>query len=336
MNSEPRTVRWGLIGAGDIARKRVAAALRDARGSTLTAVSRARADLAEAFAKTAGAERWHARWEDLVRDPGIDAVYVATPVHVHAAQAIAAAEAGKHVLCEKPMAMDVAECDRMIAACRANHVRLGVAYYRHFYPAVVRLRAMLEAGEIGDPVLAQIDAFERFNPQPDEERHWYVKRSLSGGGPMFDFGCHRLEILLSLFGPVRHTVGLTANVIFDREVEDTAIAALTFESGPCATVTVTHAAIEPRDTLRVFGTSGSIHIAVLNAGQLVVSRDGHERHESHPPAANLHQPLVEDFVEAVRTDRAPAVHGEIGRAVAELEAQIYQPQAVPDRAQEIR
>ncbi len=326
-------VRWGLIGAGDIARKRVAAALRDAPRSSLAAVCRARADLVEAFAKTARAERWHARWDDLVRDPGIDAVYVATPVHVHAAQAIAAAEAGKHVLCEKPMAMDVAECDRMIAACRANHVRLGVAYYRHFYPAVVRLRAILAAGEIGDPVLAQIDAFERFNPQPDEERHWFVKRAVSGGGPMFDFGCHRLEILLSLFGPVRQTVGLTANVIFDREVEDTAVATLRFASGPCATVTVTHAAIEPRDTLRIFGTSGSIHVPVLNAGQLVVSRDGQERQESHPPAPNLHQPLVEDFVDALDSDRAPAVDGTVGRAVAEIEARIYRGTEAAERTE---
>ena len=322
-------VRWGLIGAGDVVRKRVAAALRDAPGSALAAVSRARADLAESSAKAFGAERWHARWEDLVRDPGIDAVYVATPVHLHAAQTIAAAEAGKHVLCEKPMAMDVAECDRMIAACRAHQVTLGVAYYRHFYPVVARVRALLAAGEVGQPVLAQIDAFERFNPQPHEERHWFVKRSEAGGGPMFDFGCHRLELLLSLFGPVRQTVGLTANVIFEREVEDTAVAALTFASGPCATVTVTHAAIEPRDTLRIFGTAGSIHIAVLNAGELVVDRNGQEQRESHPPASNLHQPLVEDFVDAVQTGRAPSVDGEVGRAVAEIEARIYQTPATP-------
>jgi predicted dehydrogenase len=323
VNDEPRTIRWGLIGAGDIARKRVAAALRDAPGSTLTAVSRARADLVESSAKTFGAERWHTRWEDLVRDPGIDAVYLATPVHLHAAQAVAAAEAGKHVLCEKPMAMDVAECDRMIAAAEAHQVRLGVAYYRHFYPVVARVRAILAAGAIGAPVLAQIDAFERFNPQPHDERYWFVKRSESGGGPMFDFGCHRLELLLSLFGPVRETVGLTANVIFDREVEDTAVAALRFVSGPCATVTVTHAAIEPRDTLRIFGTSGSIHIAVLNAGHVVITEGGQERQEAHPPAPNLHQPLVEDFVNALRSGRAPQVDGAAGRAVGEIEAQIY-------------
>ena len=131
-------MRWGLIGAGDIVRKRVGEALRDGRGSELVAVSRAKTDLVEPFAREVGARRWHADWRDLITDPEVDAVYVATPVHLHAQQTIAAAEAGKHVLCEKPMAMNAAECDRMIAACRDRGVRLGIAYYRRFYPAVAR------------------------------------------------------------------------------------------------------------------------------------------------------------------------------------------------------
>jgi len=318
-----RVIRWGLIGAGDIARKRVAAALRDSANSALTAVSRARPELAESFATSVGAARWHTRWEDLVADPGIDAVYVATPVHVHALHAIGAAEAGKHVLCEKPMAMNVAECDRMIAACRANGVRLGVAYYRHFYPVVHRIQQLLASGAIGDPVFIQMDAFERFNPQPGEPRYWFIQRAVSGGGPMFDFGCHRLELLLMLCGPVRQVKGLTANVIFKREVEDTAVAVMQFERGVCATLAVTHAASEPRDTFRIFGTNGSIHVPVLNAGELTVVSNGVERTESHAAPANLHQPLVQDFVEALLEGRAPGVTGEVGRAVAEIEAAVY-------------
>jgi len=321
--SEGTLVRWGLIGAGDVARKRVAPALRDATASELVAVSRARPELAESFAKAFGARRWYPRWQELVADPEIDAVYVATPVHLHAAQTIAAAEAGKHVLCEKPMAMDVAECDCMIAASRAHGVRLGVAYYRHFYPAVRRIKELLAHGEIGEPVLAQVDAFERFNPPPDHERYWFVKRAEAGGGPMFDFGCHRLEVLISLFGPVRQVTGLTANVIFDREVEDTAVALLQFERGACATVTVTHAAIEPRDTLRIFGTDGSIHVAALNAGGICVTSHGQECQESYPPAPNIHQPLVQDFVDAVLHGRDPSVNGDLGREVAEIEERIY-------------
>lgn len=315
--------RWGLIGAGDIARKRVAPALRDSSGSELVAVSRGRPELAESFARTFGARRWYPRWQELLADRDIEGVYVATPVYLHAEQTIAAAEAGKHVLCEKPMAMHVAECDRMIAACRASNVKLGVAYYRHFYPVVARVKSIMASGEIGEAVLAQISAFEWFNPQPDHPRYWLTRKAHAGGGPMFDFGCHRLEVLLNLFGRVRLTTGLIANVVFEREVEDTAAALLQFERGACATLAVTHAAIEPRDTLEVFGTRGSIHIAELNRGDVRVRMADGERLESHPPAANLHQPLIEDFVKAVLAGREPGVPGDVGRTVAELEDKIY-------------
>src|SRR6476646_8368156 len=103
-------VRWGLIGCGDISRKRVAPALSDSPLCELIAVSRAKAQLAESFAGEFGAQRWYSDWRQLLLDHEIEAVYVATPVHLHAEQTIAAAEAGKHVLCEKPMALGVAEC----------------------------------------------------------------------------------------------------------------------------------------------------------------------------------------------------------------------------------
>ncbi|MFN0087171.1 MAG: Gfo/Idh/MocA family protein [Blastocatellia bacterium] len=317
-------VRWGLIGCGDIARKRVAPALRDAQGSELAAVNRARAGLAEAFAREFGARRWYAGWRELLADDEIDAVYIATPVSLHAEQAIAAAEAGKHVLCEKPMAMDVAECDRMIAACRANGVALSIAYYRHFYPVIRRVREILAAGEIGRPILAQINAFERFNPQPGQDRYWFVKRAQAGGGPMMDFGCHRIEVLMHLLGKVvRTTADLDAILFDDREVEDTAIAVLQFHDRTRAVLTVTHAARESRDTLDLFGSEGSIHIPVLNRGEIVITGPSGERSEIHPPHSNLHQPLIEDFIDALRINRPPAVDGEAGREVARIEEAIY-------------
>jgi predicted dehydrogenase len=316
-------VRWGLIGAGDIVRKRVGEALKDGRGCELVAVSRARADLVETFAREVGARRWHADWRDLVRDPAIDAVYVATPVHLHAEQTVAAAEAGKHVLCEKPMAMDAAECDRMIAACRGANLRLGIAYYRHFYPAVIRARALIASGAIGEPVFAQMLASEPFDPRPGGPRGWLVERARSGGGPMADFGCHRLEVLLHLLGPVVQVRGAAATVALDREVEDTAAALLRFERGACALVAVTNAAAARLDTLDIYGTRGSIRAGSLNAGDLIVHTGGEERLESHPPASNVHVPLVEEFVDAVRSGRDPAVDGTAGRAVAAIQDDVY-------------
>lgn len=316
-------LRWGLIGCGDISRKRVAPALRDLETCELVAVNRLRAKLAEAFAREFGAKRWYPNWRELIADEEVDAVYISTPVYLHAEQTIAAAEAGKHVLCEKPMAMNVAECDRMIAACQANSVKLGIAYYRHFYPVVQRAKELIAAGEIGKPVLAQINAFERFNPQPGEDRHWLLEKAQAGGGPMMDFGCHRIEVLMNLFGVINRTTSLAGRALFEREVEDTCVASFEFEGATQAVLSVTHAAFESQDTLEVFGSGGSLHIPVLNRGELRIKTASGERTENHPPHANVHWPLIEDFACSVIEDREPGVGGALGREVARIEELIY-------------
>lgn len=324
-------LRWGLIGCGDISSKRVAPALRDLSNCELVAVSRSNFDLAESFAKQFCARRWFKDWRDLVTDPEVDAVYIATPVHLHAEQTIAAANAGKHVLCEKPMAMNVRECDAMIAACANNNVQLGVAYYRHFYPAIEFIKAVLASGEIGTPVLAQINAFERFDPEPSNPRRWLVDAELAGGGPMFDFGCHRIEVLLDLFGEPTNIKGLTANIVFDRNVEDTASALIQFINGPGAVLCVTHGTSEPQDTLHIFGSSGSIHVEQLNQGNIVIRSNKGVRTESYPPHPNLHLPLIDEFTEAVLGGREPTVNGSIGRKVAQVLQEIYHSAALTER-----
>jgi len=317
------TLRWGLIGAGDIARKRVAPALRDLPTCDLESVSRSRSDLAESFANEFGARKSFADWREQIADNEIEAVYIATPVYLHAQQTIAAAEAGKHVLCEKPMGLSTKECDGMIAAALANNVKLGLAYYRRFYPAVIRVKEIIDSGEIGKVSVAQINAFEFFDPPDDDPRRWLLDKTKSGGGPMMDFGCHRVEVLINLFGPIGRVEGMTSNSAFSREVEDTATALLHFEKGCSATVTVSHASIEPRDTLEIYGTKGSIHIPVLNKGEMTILADGMTRSERHPSAINLHEPLIEDFTEAVLNHREPTISGHIGREVNLVIEQIY-------------
>jgi predicted dehydrogenase len=317
-----KKLRWGLIGCGDISRKRVAPALRDIPECELTAVSRARVDLAESFAREFGAKRWYDDWRELIADDEIDAVYIATPVYLHAEQTVAAAEAGKHVLCEKPMAMTPGECDRMIAVCDFEDVTLGVAYYRRFYPAIRRIKEIIASGQIGKPIIAQINAFERFNPSPGEDRYWLLEKSKSGGGPMMDFGCHRIEILINLFGPIERTTAVIGRALFDREVEDTCIAGFEFENGTQASLAVTHAAFESRDTLDIYCAEGSIHTPSLNRGEIRIVTAAGERIESHPPHANLHHPLIEDFTRAALDGREPEVGGDVGRSVALIEEKI--------------
>ena len=316
-------VRWGLIGCGDIARRRVAPALSDSPYSELIAVSRANSNLLSEFADRFEVQHRFARWQELVQSNQINALYIATPVNLHAEQAIAAADAGKHVLCEKPMALNVADCDRMIAAAKANNVKLGIAYYRQFYPVVARIKNLIDSGEIGKPIFVAVNAFEWFNPPPSNSRAWLLKPEISGGGPMFDFGCHRIQILLHLFGPIQTVKAITSKALFDREVEDTAVATFAFSGGTLATLTVSHAVIESGDTFVIWGSEGSINIDVLNQGTITVRTRTDERTESLPPAPNIHQPLIDDFARAIIDDRQPLVTGAMGREVAQIEEAIY-------------
>jgi len=323
MSGSGEILRWGLIGCGDIARKRVAPALRDGERCALVAVSRARKELAEGFAREFGARRWYGEGSELLRDPEVDAVYVATPVDLHARYSIAAAEAGRHVLCEKPMALSVRDCRAMIDACRANKVRLGVAYYRRFYPLLRRVKEILTAGEIGRVGLAVIQAFEWHSIPEGSERSWFLSKDRSGGGPLMDFGCHRIEVLLNLLGPVERVVGLAGNTLFQREVEDTASASFRFRAGPIGVLSVSVSVGEPRDSVELYGSEGSIHVPALNQGTLRVLGGKQERVEEHPPHANLHQPLIEDFARAVLEHRDPEVGGEVGLEVQRLIEVVY-------------
>jgi len=320
-----KKVRWGLIGCGDIARKRVATALQDQRNSELIAVSRADYSKADAFAREFGARQWHADWRDLVKNPEIDAVYIATPVNLHAEQTTAAAAQGKHILCEKPMAMSLIECERMITACQSASVKLGIAYYRRFYPVINRIKQLIREGDLGEVSLLQMNAFEYFDRRPGEPRDWLLQKQKSGGGPMMDFGCHRIEVMLNLLGPITRVKSmLSAKRLRPRDVEDTAVALMQFVGGAMGLLSVTHASFINQDTLHIYFTRGMLGVEMLNDGLLRIIDTAGERYEAHPPHKNLHVPLVQDFVRAVLTDTQPESNGECGLEVSRVLQSIYE------------
>ena len=175
-----RDIRWGLIGCGDVCRKRVARAIQNAPHSRLAAACRRDPVQLAAFCREFEVERGYANADELIASPDIDAVYIATPVRHHLPQTIAAARAGKHVLVEKPMALTVAECHAMVAACREGSVKLGVAYYRRFYPLVHRIQELVAAGEIGTPLAVSAVTATRLFVQPGEPLSWRVVPRRSG------------------------------------------------------------------------------------------------------------------------------------------------------------
>jgi predicted dehydrogenase len=319
-------MKWGVVGCGDIAEKRVFPAIMAQEDSELHAVSRRNADALAECARRHGIPVTYADWRDLCADEAIDAVYLATPVYLHAEQAIAALEAGRHVLCEKPMAYDRYEAQRMIDAASAAGRQLGVAYYRRFYPLVENIRSLISGGAIGTPVYAHCENCEAIDPAPGEPRRWLLEVSQSGGGPLMDMGCHRLDLFAYLFGESGSLAGadLSRNILLDRDVEDTALVRMEFDGGCRADLFCSHAVAESRDSLDIYGTGGSIHIPVLNAAELVLRRPGRQDEIFYlPPDDNVHFPLVDDFVRAVAEGRPPMIDGEQGKITTVLLDRAY-------------
>ncbi len=318
-----KKLNWGLIGCGDISQKRVAPAIRDLSECNLVAINRAQTDLAESFAREFGANQWYGDWQDLIKDENIEAVYIATPVNLHAEQTIAAAKAGKHILCEKPMAMNTRECEQMIAACEENNVKLSVAYYRHFYPVIERIKAILNSGQLGKVIMATINAFEKFDRKPGEPRYWLLEKEKSGGGPMMDFGCHRIEVLVNLLGDITDVRSITDTIHYDRSVEDTASALLKFKAGMRGVLNVNHAIFESQDTLDIWATEGSIHVSTLNKGDCTIITSEGIVTESHPPHKNVHLPHIQAFTHSVLNNTPVPVEGSEGKKITAILDLIY-------------
>lgn len=294
------SLRWLVIGIGDITSKRVLPAiLAEPRSSLAGVVTRD-----PAKAAVYGVPGW-TDLDTALRESGADAVYVATPVFLHAPQSIAALRAGKHVLCEKPMALNYAEALSMQRAAAGSGCIFGIAYYRRMYPKVERARQLIERGAIGRPVFAEATAHDWF-VLPTGFRAWLFDPALAGGGPLRDIASHRIDLMNYLFGKPERVSGHLSTLVHQVAVEDNATVLIEYDSGARALVDVRWHSRVPRDEFRIRGTEGEIDLSPLNGPELV-SPAGTEQ---VPAPANLHYPCIADFVSAVEEGRAPRSSGE--------------------------
>ena len=316
-------VRWGLIGCGDIAQRCVGPALAAIPTCRLEAVSRRNPSKLDDCVQLFGAQRGYESWQDLCAQDSIQAVYIASPVHLHREQAVKAAECGKHVLCEKPMALDSRECQSMVDAARRNGVQLGISYYRHFFPVILRLKQILAAGEIGDVMQIRIDAAETPLFSKDHPRYWIFEKDKAGGGCLMDFGCHRIEVMLHLLGAIV-TVKAATGKVYDRHaVEDVATLLVEFENGAHGLLSVMRGGTEDRDTVTLLGTRGTVRVNTLSQGAITVTTAGSRQTETLPPHPNPHLPLIEAFTRCLLEGAAPEVDGRIGLRVQQIVDDAY-------------
>jgi predicted dehydrogenase len=286
------------VGIGDITRKRVIPAiLSEPRSELYGVVTR---DPAKAVSYP-GTRVWtslHAALDD----PAIEAVYVASPVALHAEQTIMALRAGKHVLCEKPVAMNYAQAQSMVAAARECPGLFAVAYFRRFFPKLWRAKELIAAGAIGRPVLAEACNHGWLE---SDARVWLRDPALAGGGPLYDTGSHRIDTFNFLFGHPRRATGLLSNVVHQLGVEDSATVLLDYANGVRGIVDVRWNSHLVRDEFRITGTDGELELSPLNGPDL---RWGNNV-EMLPTHANVHYPLIENFAAAVREGVALACPG---------------------------
>ncbi len=285
-------VNWLVIGIGDVTRKRVIPAILAEPRSAFHSVVTRSLEKAAAYPGVKAYTDINAG----LQDDEIDAVYCASPVALHATHTIAALRAGKHVLCEKPTAMNYAEAESMVAAANESGRLFGVAFYRRLFPKLIRTKELIRQGVIGQPVLAEANHHGWLE---SDARGWLRDPAVAGGGPLFDTGSHRIDAFNFLFGsPVRAT-GLRSNTVHRMDVEDSATLLMDYSGGTRGVVDVRWNSHTVRDQFRVIGTDGEIDLTPLNGPQLKVTSTSMTREEQHPTHSNVHYPIVENFVNAV-------------------------------------
>lgn len=289
-------IRWGIAGCGDVTEIKSGPALQNAAGSTLVAVMRRNRARAEDYARRHGVPRAYDRVDDLIRDPEVDAVYVATPPSSHLPIALQVAQAGKPCLVEKPMALNHGECLAMVDAFRQRGVPLYVAYYRRALPRFLAVRDRLAAGAVGAVTSVRVEVTDTL---ADEEtrRNWRFDPSVAGAGLLFDLGSHCFDLLDYLCGPIADVHGLATNTGGAYAAEDVTAAAFRFASGAVGTAIFNFNAPAKTDVIVFTGTRGTLRTPVFADTDVVVENElGREVVPLRNPP-HVHQPLVQTIVD---------------------------------------
>jgi predicted dehydrogenase len=293
-------VRWGIVGCGDVTEVKSGPGFQKAQGSSLVAVMRRDRAKAEDYARRHGVPRVHGTAEDLITDPDIDAVYIATPPGTHEPLALLAAAAGTPCLVEKPMARNHDECLAMVGAFRTAGVPLWVAYYRRALPRFLKVRELLAANAIGRLTSVHVQITEPLATGTDA-MNWRFDPAQAGAGLFLDLASHSLDLLDFLVGPITAVRGIALNTGGAYPAEDVTSAAFRFDTRVAGTGIWNFNADAKTDVITFTGSGGVLTTPVFTDGDVVVSRsdDGIETIPSRNPP-HVHQPLIQTIVDELR------------------------------------
>lgn len=297
-----KEIGWGFIGCGEVTEKKSGPAFNEVPGSHVVAVMSRNAEKAESYAKRHNIKKWYTDPLELINDPEINAIYIATPPSSHATFAIMAMKAGKPVYIEKPLAASYEDCARINRISELTGVPCFVAYYRRYLPYFQKVKQIIQSGAIGTPANVQI----RFSVPPRDLDYksngslpWRLQPDIAGGGYFYDLAPHQLDLIQDIFGVITRAHGYCSNMAKLYKAEDTISACFYFENGLPGSGSwcfVVHQSAK-EDRIEVIGEKGMLSFSVYNYSpiQLVTSEGRSSIVVPNPPYVQL--PIIRSVIE---------------------------------------
>ncbi len=295
-------VRWGVVGVGKVCELKSAPAMNTIPNSKLVAVMRRDAAKAEDYALRHEVPKWYSKATDLIQDPEVNVIYIATPPHVHLELTQLAAAAGKPVYVEMPMARTYAECLQMIQVCDQASVPLYVAYYRRKLPHFLKIKELLEQGEIGTIRTVHINLKQVLTPNlvSQTETNWRVIPEIAGGGYFYDLASHQLDLLDFFFGKITQATGFSTNQAKAYPAEDLVTGTFVFENGVMGTGNwcFTTSSSSEIDEIVIDGSKGQIRFSTFGEGAFTLLRPNQTPLHFHLELPHhIQRPLIQSIVE---------------------------------------
>ncbi len=323
---DEKTLRWGMIGCGSVTEKKSAPSFNKIPGSRLMAVGNRTPEKARDYAQRNDVPTWHRDPFEVIGNPEVDIIYVATPPGSHMEYALACIEAGKPVYLEKPMARTWDECRVINEAAAAAPVKVFVAYYRRALEYFNRVRQVMEEGKLGR--VLHVNMQQYFPARPEDHRSealpWRVIPEHSGGGYFHDMGCHALDILFYLFGDPVQVSGLTANLGGLYEPEDTLSVGLELPGGLLVSagwsfiIPPSHA----RDLVEVTGEKGKLKFSIFSFKPITLFSEGTHQTISPVQPEHIQMPLIESIVDEMKGESRCPSTGETAAVTSRVMDQI--------------
>ncbi len=298
---EKKEIKWGFIGCGEATEKKSGPAFSQVAGSSVVAVMSRSQEKARSYAEKNHIARWYNDAQQLINDPEVNAVYIATPPSSHATYAIMSMKAGKPVYVEKPLASSYFDCQRINRISEQTKIPCFVAYYRRYLPYFQKVRQLVNDGVIGNVINVQI----RFAVPPRDLDYnrtnlpWRVQRDIAGGGYFYDLAPHQIDLLQNIFGPITHARGYHSNRGGLYETEDTVSAAFQFHNGLPGSGSwcfVSHESAKT-DRIELIGDKGQICFSVFTYEPIALhTSQGREEIKIGNPL-HVQTPLIQNVVE---------------------------------------